>query len=151
MKRRRWLFLIIALLVLAGGGLRWWISPSGFRTPDECLTAYREACLAGDAGRIRNCLGEPLSSRAEDAAAARMAGLKGWSQSVESIREKDAVVVVDEIRSGGIRRVRYRLERTANGWLIARIDPPENIPPAVPFGTHISKVLAPDVEPEQKK
>jgi hypothetical protein len=49
-------------------------------------------------------------------------------------------VDVDEVRRGGTRRLRFRLERSGKGWLIVAIGPPQTIPTPIPYGTHISQV-----------
>jgi hypothetical protein len=54
--------------------------------------------------------------------------------------ESTAWVNVDEVRIDGNRRIRFRLQRSENSWLIASVDPPKLVPAGIPYGTHVSKV-----------
>jgi hypothetical protein len=112
--------------------------------------------MAGDTNRFVGCLTDPLRWHCDGKCVGgektcellreEMKDIKGWSQSVELEDERNALVTVDEVRTGGTRRVRYRLEQTNRGWLMAEIVDIKNVPTSVPFGTHISKVI----ESEQK-
>jgi hypothetical protein len=144
----KWLRLAIpltmAVLILAMA-LRWASGSKGFATPGECVEAYRDAILADDADRFRECLADTLRSPPPpitEAIRTPMKEIKGWSQSVETLDSRSAVVTVDEIRTASTRRVRYRLERTSGGWLIAEIGQAKDVPTTVPYGTHISKVAS---------
>ena len=151
MKRLRGVLPAAGVLVLLAAALFWSMRPQGFRTPEQCVKAYREAGLAGDGPRYLACLAEPLRSQTrqrfsdESALADRlrmsMQDLKGWAQTIEATADDGvAVVTVDEVRTAETRRCRLRLERTPRGWLIAGIEPAKVVPTEIPYGTHISKV-----------
>ena len=149
----KWARMAILLVIVLGAGAlaaRLSLSSRGYATPAACMEAYREAILAGDAPRFLDCLAEPLRSQHNGRCvdSVEMVGIlkskvhdvKAWGQSVQmQPGDSIAVVDVDEVRVHGTRRVRYRLEQTSRGWLIAEIGPPKDMPTEVPYGTHISK------------
>ena len=146
MKRRRVVLLLVLTLALMALAVSWSRRPreTVFATPADCLEALREASTAGDVGRYLSCLDEPLRSekrRSLRPADLRrdMEGVKSWSQFEPEVQGSTASVEVDKVRAGGTSRVRFRLERSARGWLIVEIDPPKEIMPAVPYGTHVSQ------------
>lgn len=124
-----------------------WARPGGgFATPEDCLAAYYEACQAGDAARYRECLGEPLRSRSREwldegpagAEALRRQAVRGWARDGAATPVGDeARVDVEEIRTGGIRRVQFQLRRSARGWLIIGVTPLEEKAPPYPYGTDV--------------
>ena len=146
MKRRRVVLLLVLTLALMALAVSWSRRPreAVFATPADCLDALREASAAGDVGRYLGCLDEPL--RSEKQRSLRPAdlrrdleGVKSWSQLEPEVQGSTASVEVDKVRAGGTSRVRFRLERSARGWLIVEIDPPKEIMPPVPYGTHVSQ------------
>jgi hypothetical protein len=121
---------------------------SGFATPAACLDAYRDAVQEGDAAAYLLCLGEPLRSEtrrhhlgdAELAEALRrqMRGVKSWvvSESPEE-RGDRASAIVEEVRSSGVRAVRFQLARSGAGWLIVGIDRGDERAAGIPYGTRV--------------
>ena len=59
-KRLRGALLVAGIFGLLIGALFWSMPLQGFRTPEDCVAAYREASLAGDIRRYLACLAEPL-------------------------------------------------------------------------------------------
>jgi hypothetical protein len=146
MKRRRVVLLLVLMPVLMALAVFWSRRPleTGFATPADCLEALREASAAGDVGRYLSCLDEPL--RSEEQRSLRPAdlqrgieGVKSWTQLEPEVRGSNASVEVDRVRAGGTSRIRFRLERSAKGWLIVGVDPPKDITPPIPYGTHVSQ------------
>jgi hypothetical protein len=140
--------LTLGLLALA---VHWAHTRTGFATPASCLDAYREASLAGDVERSWRCLA--LSLRADiqrrhpnpkelaESMRREMKDVKTWVQLPALVSEGSTVQVnVDEVRIDGNRSIRFRLQRSENGWLITGIDPPKLVPAGIPYGTHVSKV-----------
>ena len=129
-----------------------WSRPrGGFATPAACLDAYREAMRAGDIEKLSICLTESFHSELgrRDASAKQwaqslrqdMIGVKTWVQLPDSVNDDATLQVdVDEVRMDGNRRLRFRLQRSGSGWLIAGMEQAKPIPAGVPYGTHVSKV-----------
>jgi hypothetical protein len=129
----------------------WWTAHrSGYGTPGECLDAYYDALSAGDPGRHLGCLAEPLRTETRrrfagntDPAQALQRGAADLKNRVQqgngTADGANRIVDVDEVRIGGIRRVRFRLRQNGGSWLIAAIDTGTQAPAEVPYGTHISK------------
>ncbi len=120
----------------------------GFATPVECLDAYAAARQDGDAERYLRCLAGPLREqlRARYPDPARLAeqlreetaGLRGWVQAAApAVEGNEARAEVDEVRADGVRRLHFRLERSAGGWLVAGVDAPRARPAPIPYGTHV--------------
>ena len=134
------------VLGVLGGALLWSRSGSGFATPEDCLSAYYEACQAGDVSRYLACLGEPLRSRSRErleegsagAEALRRLAVRGWARdgSAKPAGE-EARLDVEEIRTDGIRRVQFQLERSTRGWLIVALTSLEEKAPLYPYGTDV--------------
>jgi hypothetical protein len=150
---------LLGALTLAAlaGALAWSVGPrpSSYATPEECLEAYRTACLAGDAPRYRACLGEPLRSETEhsyaddhalaDALRRQTDGVKNWVEvGVPEVRGGRAVATVDEVRATGQRRLRVHLERAGGGWLVVGVERGEERAPDVRYGTRLGAEGAPD-------
>jgi hypothetical protein len=138
----------LGLLALAGF---WSLQPVRFATPATCLDAYREASRAGNVEDYLTCLAEPLRAKIQrqhtdpekfaELLRQEMKDLKTWVQLPASESAGSTVQVnVDEVRIDGNRRLRFRLERSQNGWLIVGIDPPKLVPAGIPYGTHVSRV-----------
>jgi hypothetical protein len=153
MKHRR---VVAAVAVTLAAGLAVvWLSPRPqpaprFAAPDDCVAAYADACKDGDATAYLDCLAEPLRSQsrqqAPDAAKlaeqlrASMAEVKSWTQvGPAEVEGATAHVEVDEVRAGGTRRIRFRLERGAAGWRIAGIGAPQDVPAPVRYGTPVGE------------
>ncbi len=137
---------LVLVLGALGAALIWSRSGGGFATPDECLSAYYEACRAGDVGRYLQCLGEPLRSQSRpqlgDADVAtetlRRQAVRGWARNGQAESEgRAALVDVEEVRTNGIRRIQFRLERSTGGWLIVAMTPLEERAPLYPYGTDV--------------
>jgi hypothetical protein len=136
--------LIVAALLVARRGR----STKAFATAAECLDAYSEACRRGDVENYLACLEGPLRERmrrrfrdSDDLAEylrREMRDLKSWVQVPESDGDDEAVIAVEEVRSTGTRRIRFRLVRGGSTWRIAAIDAPQNVPAVVPYGTPVS-------------
>jgi len=137
--------------VLAGA-LTWSLRPrpAGYGTPAECLEAYREACRAGDAARIRRCLGEPLRSEVRhnypgdealaEALRRENRGVKGWVEVGPPVEQGGrATADVEEVRATGQRRLRYHLELSQGGWLIVRVEKGAEQTPEVRYGTRVGE------------
>ena len=60
-----------------------------------------------------------------------MGSVKSWVQLPQSIEGNEALILVDEVRSSGQRRVRYRLVRTGSNWRIAAIEASQEVPAVV--------------------
>jgi hypothetical protein len=146
MRRFRVAALILLIAALLAGVALWsQRRAAGFASPAECVEAYRDACAAGDLATAHTCLGDPLRSESERSSDAEslkreMAGVVSWAQHDPEVSGTTAHVDVDRGRRDGVQRVRFRLERGRGGWLIVGIDPPKDVPTAIPYGTHISKV-----------
>jgi hypothetical protein len=146
MKRRRAVLLLVLTLALMALAVSWSWRPRDtvFATPADCLEALREASAAGDVGRYLSCLDEPLRSEKQRSLRPAdlqrdMEGVKSWSQFDPEVRGSTASVEVDRVRAGGTSRIRFRLERSARGWLVVGIDPPKDITHSIPYGTHVSQ------------
>jgi hypothetical protein len=146
MKRRRAVLLLVLTLALIALAVYWSRRPRDtvFATPADCLEALREASAAGDVGRYLSCLDEPLRSEKQRLLRPTdlqrgMEGVKSWSQFEPEVRGSTASVEVDRVRAGGTSRNRFRLERSARGWLVVGIDPPKDITSPIPYGTHVSQ------------
>ena len=117
-----------------------------FATPADCLAAFRDASLDGDAQRYRTCLGGALRGEtdrtfADDAKltaslqAARQ-GLKHWVETAPAITSRNrATAAVDEVRVTGQRRLRIQMELFPSGWLITRIEREQEKPAPIRYGT----------------
>jgi hypothetical protein len=145
---------ILALVVVTSIPLVLAISSSqrqaGFATPAACLDAYREASRAGNVKKYWNCLAEPLRSEMRrqrpnpqelaESLRREMRDVKTWVQLLESASAASTVQVdVDEVRIEGSRRIRFYLQRSGAGWLIAGMEQPKLLPDGIPYGTHMSK------------
>jgi hypothetical protein len=146
MKRRRVVLLLVLTLALMALVVSWSRRPreTVFATPADCLEALREASAAGDVGRYLGCLDEPLRSEKQRSLRPAdlqrdMEGVKSWIQLDPEVQGSTASVEVDRVRAGGTSRIRFRLERSARGWLVVGIDPPKDITPPIPSGTHVSQ------------
>jgi hypothetical protein len=147
--------LTLALLIVA---VRWSLPSKRFASPEDCLGAYYEACLAGDADLYSRCWATPLRSEirhglgAQDRSAEllQQKAVKNWvvvAQPAAALRTSDAEVsmkaqgptsvLVDEVRPAGIKRIRFRLELLSGSWLIIGIERVEERQPSVPFGTEV--------------
>jgi hypothetical protein len=146
MKRLRVpLLVLLAGALLAGAALWSRGRATAFASPDARVEAYRDACAAGDTAKALACLGGALRALRERSAIAtalqrEMAGVVSWAQHEAEISGTAAHVDVDRGRRDGVQRLRFRLERGGGGWLIVGIEPPKELPTAVPYGTHVSKV-----------
>ena len=138
----------------------WSQRQSGFTTPAACLDAYREASRAGDVEKYRNCLAEPLryetqrqypdSKELAESLRREMRDVKTWVLLLESESAASTVQVdVDEVRIDGNRRIRFYLQRSGTGWLIAGREEPKRVPAGIPYGTHVSKVSEEPQPPPQ--
>jgi hypothetical protein len=146
MKRRRVVLLLVLTLALMALALSWSWRPreTVFATPADCLEALREASAAGDVGRYLGCLDEPLRSEKRHSLRPAdlqrdMDGVKSWTQLDPEVQGSTASGEVDRVRAGGTSRIRFRLEQSARGWLVVGIDPPKEITPPIPYGTHVSQ------------
>ncbi len=154
--RRVVLFTGISVAVLVAA-LAWsrLAKPRGYVTPEDCLGAFRDATLDGDAARYRGCLGEPLRSQVQqsypyDAALATalregIQGVKHWVEAGAPQEQGDrAVASVDEVRVTGQRRLRVYLERSHAGWLVVRVEKGDEKPAAVRYGTTAQQPSRPE-------
>jgi hypothetical protein len=136
------LLVLLAVALLVGAALWSQRRAAGFASPAECVEAYRDACAAGDAAKALDCLGVALGSESKRSPTPHqreMSGVVSWAQHEPESSGTAAHVDVDRGRRDGVQRVRFRLERGGGGWLIVGIDPPKDVPTAVPYGTHVSK------------
>lgn len=144
MKRLRVLLLLTVSLLLLGGVLFWSRRTATNRaaTPAECLDNYYDSLQSGDVEKYQNCLEEPSRAQA-------------WQRSFEDARRhvkdvKNLVQVagpaeggssrwvdVDEVRTAGVRRLRYHLRQDGRGWVIVAIDPPHDSAAPIRYGTHV--------------
>ena len=158
MRRLRIAAVVGGTSILLALAVYWSQQRVGFATPAACLDAYREASLAGDVDKYRSCLTEslcaeigrrhPYSRELAESLRQETKDVKTWVQLPDPASTGTTVQVdVDEVRIDGKRRIHFRLERFANGWLIVSIDRPRLVPTGIPYGTHVSKV-AEQSEPE---
>jgi len=145
---RRGIFLVLALVLLVP--LAYWSRSEGvFAEPNDCLSAYYEACQNGDANTYLRCFTPRLRSKIEREAEARRFGtmlrevaVKNWVVvSTSDDQSRLSTILIDEVRPAGISRVRFRLERTGGNWLIADLGPVQQNQPSIPFGTDVRTVL----------
>jgi hypothetical protein len=150
MKRYRLVLPVCLAVALIAAAAKWVLPRAGHATPGNCVEAYYEACLAGDTTRYLSCLGEPLRTEtrgrfagASDLATALRHGtadLKNWVRQGDGAAEgADHILEVEEVRTPGVRRVRFRLRQVNGSWLIFSIETGPETPAAVPYGIHISK------------
>jgi hypothetical protein len=152
LRRLRPILLSAVTLAVLAGALAWSLRSRSTRyaTPADCLEAYRAASLAGDAARFRGCLGEPLRSEVQrsyaddhslaDALRRDTTGIKNWVDlGPPEVHGDGAVAVVDEVRATGQRRLRFHLERSGSGWLIARVEKEDERAPEVRYGTRLGE------------
>jgi hypothetical protein len=120
----------------------------GFATPAACLDAFEAARKDGDAEGYLRCLVPPLRAEVRqrfpdpEALAASLRagtdGVKHWVQpSAADVRGNVAEADADEVRSDGVRRLHFRLERSGGGWLVAGVDAPRGRAATIPYGTHV--------------
>jgi hypothetical protein len=146
--------IVLAVLLAVGALVVWRLgrrSAPGHATPAGCVEAYAEACKEGDVAGYLRCLGGPLHAEGQRQAASpgklaeqlrhSMTDVKSWVQVGEvEVVGGSARVEADVVRPEGTRRVRFRLERSATGWLIAAVDAPQDVPTPIRFGTHVSTI-----------
>ena len=134
--------------------------PVGFATPAACLDVYREAMLAGDIEKYHSSLADPFYASIQrrhsgtkelaDSLRQEMKDVKAWIQLPQLKSDESTVQVdVEEVRIDGNRRIPFRLQRFANGWLIVGIDEARLVPVGIPYGTHVSKVPEPAETPQR--
>jgi hypothetical protein len=144
--------LLLAVALLRPGGR------AGFATPSDCLDAYAAARKDAEAGAYLRCLAKPLRAQLRQRypdletlageLRAETAGVKGWVQaSAPSVEGDVARADVDEVHPDGVRRLHFRLERSAGGWLVAGVDAPRARPAPIPYGTHVKDVPGEDEAP----
>jgi hypothetical protein len=152
--RRRLLLAVLALAAAAGLFVLALWRPQGrqgFTTPAGCVEGYAAASKSGDVQRYLGCLAEPLRShtrqqfpdpdRLAEALRRDMEGVKGWVVPSEpAVEWNTAQADVDVVRQDGVRRLHFRLERSAGGWLVAGVSSPQARPAVVPYGTHVKEV-----------
>jgi len=140
------LALTVAVLALV---VRWSPRQKGFARLTDCLSAYYEACGAGDATMYESCFADPLrsgtrrdsSDREHLASRLRQRAVKNWVVVAEPVADRPVrTVLVDEVREEGIERVRFRLEFLNSTWLIVGVDPVHRRQPPVAYGTDVRKV-----------
>jgi len=151
MKWLRILTLVVVTIITWALAISWSQRQAGFATPAACLDAYRDASPAGNVEKYWSCLAEPLRSEMQrqhpnsrelaESLRREMKAVKTWVQLLESDATVATVQVdVDEVRVDGNRRIRFHLQRSGSGWLIAGMEQPKIIPAGIPYGTHVSKV-----------
>jgi hypothetical protein len=151
MKWVRILVLVGVTTILLALAITWSQRQAGFATPSACLDAYREANRAGDVEKYWSCLAEPLrfemrrqhpdANELAQSLRREMRDVKTWVLLLESESTASTVQVdVDEVRIDGNRRIRFHLQRSGAGWLIAAREQPKLVPAGIPYGTHVSKM-----------
>ena len=122
--------------------------PARFATPDECVQAYAEARKDGNVPAYLDCLAEPLRSDSlrraggeeqfAEALRLSMTEVKSWTQvGPAELDGSTASVEVEAVGSATTQRIRFRLERGGEGWLIVAIEPPSKTPTTFPFGAPV--------------
>ncbi len=148
MKWRRMLTILAVTLALLAAALYWSgrQQQSGFATPSDCIGAYRDASKEGDVAKYLNCLGEPLRSDKQRTITSQdllrdMEGVKSWGESKDApvIQDTVAYVNVDKVRPHGTTPIRFRLEKSGQGWLIVGIEQGNETKPAIPYGTRVGE------------
>jgi hypothetical protein len=116
-----------------------------FATPEDCIQAYAEACKDGNVPTYLGCLAEPLRSQRLQRAGGKallaealrlsMADVKSWTQvGPAAIDRTTARVEVEAVGAASTQRIRFRLERSGEGWLIVAVEPPRKAPTTFRFG-----------------
>jgi len=146
--RRARLLLAVGVTGLLLGLVLWRGQPGNVastapNTPQDCLSAFREAVSRNDLQNLRTLLSQELRSQQDQIVAqqqSRLAQTISWLIVRTQTQPGSAQVLVHEVhRDGWIYPVQYDLFQQGNSWLIARISylPPEKSPIAP--GTHISE------------
>jgi hypothetical protein len=144
MKRLRMVVLLAVTLSLLAAVLIWSRRTATARatTPAECLDDYYESLRSGDIDKYRGSLGEPYRARAEQrsfaAACREVEDVKDLVQLPGPVEQGASLWVdVDEVRTSGVRRLRYHLRSEGTGWVIVGIDPPREIAAPIRYGTPV--------------
>jgi hypothetical protein len=146
--KKKYRLVILLLLAVGLGALALLRFPSQpvFPTPSDCLTAFYEAVQEGNVSNYLRCLDDPLLadmkrqalSQADWVEILRRETVKNWVQDRQPLPEGPSIMVeVDEVRSSGTERVRFRLEQRRQGWRIVGIQRLEQRRPSFPYGTDI--------------
>jgi len=142
MKSFRVLVLFIVILI-ALAVVRFWLrwTTAGAATPAECIANYYESLKSGDIEKYLHCLGGTYreEGRRFFAAVCRdVKDLKGVVQQAgQAANGSPLWVDVEEVRTAGIRRLRYHLCQDGGSWVIVAIDPPRETSAPVPYGTPV--------------
>jgi hypothetical protein len=155
---RRGAFLVLALLVLLP--LAYWSRTAvGFAEPNDCLTAYYDACQNGDTNSFLHCIAPSFRRKIESntgvnrfATTLEDRPVKNWVVvSASDDNQRLRTILVDEVRTDGISRVRFRLERIGGSWLIADLAAVRQSQPSIPFGTDVRTVLGNGPVPDEAR
>lgn len=140
------LLLLLVVVVVALVAVRFWpraMATKGAATPADCLDIYYESLQRGDAEKYLRCLDESyreeIGKGSFEAARRDVKDVKNLVQVAEPGEGGASLWVdVDEVRTAGIRRLRYHLRRHDRGWVISAIDPPRERSTPIRYGTHAS-------------
>jgi len=138
--------LLLAVVGVALVSVRFWPRPTmatGAATPADCLDVYYESLQRGDVDKYLLCLDESyreeIGKGSFEAARRDVKDVKNLVQVAEPGEGGSSLWVdVDEVRTAGIRRLRYHLRKHDRGWVIAAIDPPRERAAPIRYGTHVS-------------
>ena len=144
MKRLRVLILLV-VVGIALVGVRFWprrTATTGAATPADCLDTYYESLQSGDVDKYLRCFDESyrqdVGQRSFEAARHDVKDVKNLVQIAGPAENGSPLWVdVDEVRTAGVRRLRYHLRQNGRGWVIAAIDPPREMPTPIRYGTHV--------------
>lgn len=144
MKRLRMVVLLAVTLSLLAAALFWARRTTTARaaTPAECLDDYYESLRSGNIEKYQECFGEAyrarLAQRSFAAACREMDDVKDLVQLPGPAETGGPLWVdVDEVRTSGVRRLRYHLRSQGSGWVIVAIDPPREIAAPIRYGTRV--------------
>lgn len=133
-----------AVVLTALASVRFWPWKSAARaaSPAECIEDYYESLKSGDITKYLQCLGEPyrteVGHRFFEDACRDVEDLKSLVQRAEEDDNGSPLWVdVEEVRTSGVRRMRYRLRQEERGWVIAGIDVLRESTSPIRYGTPV--------------
>jgi hypothetical protein len=152
-RRVRGVALLLVVLVVGGLLALGWRRPGTeqpFRSPEQCIEAYRDAGRDGDPVTFGRCLGPGLRSQGDRLFAEanrQLQAVRHWNQYAAETTGTSARIRVDQVCSDGmIHRVSYRLAQSDAGWQIVEIGKTQVLAPPVRTGTHIRETDVPPAE-----
>jgi hypothetical protein len=144
--KRLHVLILLAVILITIAGIRFWPrrAAAGAATPAECIDTYYESLKSNDFEKYLRCLNESYRGEAVQhsfvAACRDITDLKGVVQQPGPIEgELPLWIDVEEVRTAGVRRLRYHLCRDGGSWVITAIDPPRETPSPIRYGTPVGE------------